>query len=749
MKDQIMLRGDSKCTRLRSLLDRDKRYLWTSVATIFIILAAISLLVISPAMGQAVTASSTGIWTAVNGGSDVTGIGTNEVRWGQPAETYKSGLRFDGLSVSSNFGQEFCLGKLTHFNWPIYNAAAEATLKVTLDFSTPALPDASFTYNMGIDETSNSGVCGVSCAYSPCETPCPDKISWPSIPPADQTFNLGDDTYTLQILGIKDSCSGGSPLPYFITQEKKNNEGYLVGRIVLTSRPDAIDDLYTTKTNVPLTVPAPGVLGNDFEKSGLDLDVVSYTQPAHGTVTIDLETGSMTYNPNTDFCGTDTFTYNITNGQNKYDEATVTITVVCDDNNKCTIDACVDGVCTHSEVNCDDGNVCTDDNCDPATGACVHTNNAASCDDGNACTENDVCADGACTPGSAVTCNDNNICTDDSCDPDTGCVYEDNTAPCDDGNACTENDVCADGACTSGSAVTCNDNNICTDDSCDPDTGCVYAPDDTNVCSDGMPCTDDFCSDGECVSVSKNYDDGDVCNGLETCDSETGEMVPGTPLDCDDENACTIDTCDSALGCQHDKIILEANDDSYGAIYGKTLTVPVSNGVLLNDEYDGSGTLTATLVTGPSSGTLTLMADGSFTYKPKTGFLGTATFTYKVCAGDCCSEPATVTILVAKCPWLIKNELYSAICGEDKVVLASQGVLANDPGAIAVVRPDLITIDPKYGTIEVAEDGSFVYHAAENIPTGTYVSFKYNATNGVCEATYPGIAKIQISCVCK
>lgn len=96
-------------------------------------------------------------------------------------------------------------------------------------------------------------------------------------------------------MGIKDACEGGSSLPYFITQEYKNNVGYLVGRIVLTSRPDAIDDFYSTKTNAPLTVAAPGVLGNDFDVDGDDLDVVSHTDPAHGEVTIDSETGAMTY----------------------------------------------------------------------------------------------------------------------------------------------------------------------------------------------------------------------------------------------------------------------------------------------------------------------------------------------------------------------------------------------------------------------------------------------------------------------
>ena len=59
-----------------------------------------------------------------------------------------------------------------------------------------------------------------------------------------------------------------------------------------------------------------------------------------------------------------------------------------------------------------------------------------------------------------------------------------------------------------------------------------------------------------------------------------------------------------------------------------------------------------------------------------------------------------VSLSMAACPWLIKNELYNAQCGVEKVVPASAGLLANDPGATAVLDPDSITIDAKYGTLD-------------------------------------------------
>ena len=191
-----------------------------------------------------------------------------------------------------------------------------------------------------------------------------------------------------------------------------------------------------------------------------------------------------------------------------------------------------------------------------------------------------------------------------------------------------------------------------------------------------------------------------------------------------------------------------ADDDEYGAEYGKLLVVAADDGVLQNDDNRNGDDLNAELLTGPSKGTLNLNADGSFSYRPASGFLGIDSFTYKASDGKCYSDPATVTISVAKCPWFIRNELYSALCGEDKFAGATKGILANDPGAIAVLNPETIAVDPAYGSIDVEEDGSFVYYAAEDIPSGTYVQFTYTATNGVCEAKYQGIAKIQISCAC-
>ncbi|MEM9068849.1 MAG: hypothetical protein AAGE52_10100 [Myxococcota bacterium] len=52
--------------------------------------------------------------------------------------------------------------------------------------------------------------------------------------------------------------------------------------------------------------------------------------------------------------------------------------------------------------------------------------------------------------------------------------------------------------------------------------------------------------DAGCTGTS--CDDGDACNGVETC--VAGSCVPGTPMVCDDGVACTIDSC-AASACTH------------------------------------------------------------------------------------------------------------------------------------------------------------------------------------------------------
>lgn len=85
--------------------------------------------------------------------------------------------------------------------------------------------------------------------------------------------------------------------------------------------------------------------------------------------------------------------------------------------------------------------------------------------------------------------------------------------------------------------------------------------------------------------------------------------------------------------------------DTYTATAGQTLTI-AAGGVLANDTDANGDALTAQIVAGPTNGTLTLAANGSFTYTPTTGFTGTDSFQYRPFDGALAGAATTVTLNV-------------------------------------------------------------------------------------------------------
>lgn len=311
----------------------------------------------------------------------------------------------------------------------------------------------------------------------------------------------------------------------------------------------------------------------------------------------------------------------------------------CDDGFFCTInDQCVDGTCVGGEApctttpnlfcdedadacveclvntDCNDDNGCTDDTC--VDGVCFQFNNGNPCDDGNYCTVNDQCLGGLCvgtgercTTAPNIYCNesndscvqclteaecadDANPCTDLEC-VDGVCQFTNNTASCDDNQFCTANDVCSNGTCVGSGdpcpgelcnedtdtcvecldSTNCNDQNFCTTDACISGT-CQFT-NNTEVCDDGRFCTvNDICSGGTC-------DGDDRCP--EQCDEENDQCVEClTVNDCvDDANPCTDLACVSGA-CQFtnntaacdDGDICTTNDSCSGGVCGGSNACP-------------------------------------------------------------------------------------------------------------------------------------------------------------------------------
>jgi uncharacterized repeat protein (TIGR01451 family) len=91
--------------------------------------------------------------------------------------------------------------------------------------------------------------------------------------------------------------------------------------------PVAAVDSYSTGQEATLSVAAPGVLGNDADPDGDALAANLVSGPAHGALTLNAD-GSFSYNPDGEYSGLDSFSYEACDPGQLCDGATVTIDVL-------------------------------------------------------------------------------------------------------------------------------------------------------------------------------------------------------------------------------------------------------------------------------------------------------------------------------------------------------------------------------------------------------------------------------------
>jgi hypothetical protein len=90
--------------------------------------------------------------------------------------------------------------------------------------------------------------------------------------------------------------------------------------------PVATPDWYRLDEDTPLSVSAPGVLGNDYDPDGDALTAVLDSPPLSGTLDLRLD-GSLAYTPTAGFLGVDAFRYHAEAGGAASNVTTVTLTV--------------------------------------------------------------------------------------------------------------------------------------------------------------------------------------------------------------------------------------------------------------------------------------------------------------------------------------------------------------------------------------------------------------------------------------
>ncbi|MEL7226206.1 MAG: Ig-like domain-containing protein, partial [Cyanobacteria bacterium J06576_12] len=129
-----------------------------------------------------------------------------------------------------------------------------------------------------------------------------------------------------------------------------------------------------------------------------------------------------------------------------------------------------------------------------------------------------------------------------------------------------------------------------------------------------------------------------------------------------------------------------ADDDSYSTAFDTPLTVNANNGVLDGDTDADGDDLTVAIDSDPGNGSVSLNANGAFTYTPDAGFTGDDSFTYTVDDGNGGTDSATVTVTVAE-EVIVNNapvaddDSYTTAFDTPLTVNAGNGVLDGDTDA--------------------------------------------------------------------
>src|SRR5262249_49605926 len=129
---------------------------------------------------------------------------------------------------------------------------------------------------------------------------------------------------------------------------------------------------------------------------------------------------------------------------------------------------------------------------------------------------------------------------------------------------------------------------------------------------------------------------------------------------------------------------------------------------VLTDAYTPTGApLSAVIDSQPNNGQAAFSSDGSFTYTPTQGFVGTDSVTYHVDDGTNTSNEGTVFIQVMDRPSAANSYYTTAV--NQALTVSAPGMIAGDYSPSG--NPLTATLDsqPSNGNVNVNSDGSFTY----------------------------------------
>ncbi|WP_185976292.1 Ig-like domain-containing protein [Mycolicibacterium sp. 018/SC-01/001] len=462
--------------------------------------------------------------------------------------------------------------------------------------------------------------------------------------------------------------------------------------------PVAGNDSVTVDEDGLVVVKPSDLLANDTDPDGDDLSIEGYTQPEHGDLWINRD-GTISYDPDDDYNGTDTFTYTVTDGV-KSATSTVTVTV--------------------NPVN--DAPVATDDTVTVDEDGLLTVNPADLLANDTDVDRDNLSIEGYTQPehGDLWINRDGTI----SYDPDADYHGTDSFTY-----------TVTDGTETSTATVTVtvnlvNDAPVATDDTVTVDEDGLLTVNPADLLAN------DTDIDGDDVSIEgyTQPEHGDLWINRDgtisynpDADYHGTDTFTYTVTDGTTTATATVNVVVSAVD---DAPV--ATDDTLEATEDTPLSF--TPGALLGNDTDvDSDTLTVVIGAAPSHGTLVQDANGTYTYTPDADFNGTDSFTYSVSDGTSTSALATVTISVAAVddgPTVTDDTLSAT---EDaSLSFTPDALLDNDNGSGAALSVDSFT-QPANGTLVRNANGTFTYTPDANF--FGVDTFTYTATDGTYTST--------------
>ncbi len=451
----------------------------------------------------------------------------------------------------------------------------------------------------------------------------------------------------------------------------------------VNDRPVAANDNATTDEDTQVTI---NVLANDSDPDSDPLTVSNAWGASHGTL---INNGNnITYDPAADYNGSDTFQYEVSDGNGGLDTATVDVTINAVNDDPVAVD---------DEATTDE---------DTAVDIAVLINDSDV--DGDVLTVSQIITE----PSNGTVVNRDTMVTYTP-DPDfngsDGFEYE-----VDDGNGGTAI------ALVNITVNPVNDRPVAANDE-------ATTNEDTAVNIDVLSNDDDV--DGDALSISAIVTQ--ATHGTATTDGSQVTYTPDAGYNGPDSFEYEVSDGNGGLDTATVSVTVNAVNDRPLAVDDDAATdedVAVNIDVLANDSDPDGDEITVSDIVEMNNGSVVINIDSTVTYTPNANYNGTDTFKYEVSDGNGGLDTATVTVTVNAV-----NDRPVAVddaATTDEDVAVNIDVLSNDSDVDGdPLSVSGIVVKPQHGTATI-NAGQITYTPDENFNGADFFQYEVSDGNG-------------------